>query len=258
MRLGTPSGFRTISTGVPSSRYGMSSSGRMRAMTPLLPWRPAILSPTLSLRFMAIYTFTSLMTPGGSSSPFCSFSSFSLTILRSTSIWREVISSISSICSLTRGSLSGNLLRLDELGTLILLLSLAREDLHIDHRALDARRTGERSVAHIAGLFAEDGAQQLFFRREPRLALRRDFAHQDVARLHGRADADDAAFVEIAQRRFADVGNITRDFFRSQLGVARLDLEFLDVDGGVIVLLHQLLGNQDRVLKVVAAPRHKG
>ena len=53
MRDGTPSGLRTISTGVPSGRYGMSSSGRMRAITPLLPWRPAILSPTDSLRFMA-------------------------------------------------------------------------------------------------------------------------------------------------------------------------------------------------------------
>ena len=40
MRDGTPSGFSTISTGVPSARYGMSSSGRMRESTPLLPWRP--------------------------------------------------------------------------------------------------------------------------------------------------------------------------------------------------------------------------
>ena len=43
---GTPSGLSTMSTGRPSSRYGMSSSGRMRETTPLLPWRPAILSPT--------------------------------------------------------------------------------------------------------------------------------------------------------------------------------------------------------------------
>ena len=42
-----------MSTGVPSGRYGMSSSGRIFEITPLLPWRPAILSPTDSLRFMA-------------------------------------------------------------------------------------------------------------------------------------------------------------------------------------------------------------
>ena len=54
MRDGTPSGLSTISTGVPSGRNGMSSSGTMRATMPLLPWRPAILSPTESLRFMAM------------------------------------------------------------------------------------------------------------------------------------------------------------------------------------------------------------
>ena len=53
MRLGTPSGLRTMSTGVPSGRNGMSSSGTMRAMMPLLPCRPAILSPTEILRFSA-------------------------------------------------------------------------------------------------------------------------------------------------------------------------------------------------------------
>ena len=86
MREGTPSGLSTISTGVPSGRYGMSSSGRIRAMTPLLPWRPAILSPTDSLRFMATKTLTSLMTPGGSSSPRFRRLSFSAKSAFSTSI----------------------------------------------------------------------------------------------------------------------------------------------------------------------------
>ncbi len=37
-----------------------------------------------------------------------------------------------------------------------------------------------------------------------------------------------------------------------------LDLELLDVDGGVVILPHQLLGDQDGVLEVVAAPGHEG
>ena len=45
---------------------------------------------------------------------------------------------------------------------------------------------------------------------------------------------------------------------RTELGVARFDLEFLDVDGGVVVVLHEALGNEDGVLEVVAAPRHEG
>ena len=46
IRLGTPSGLSRMSTGVPSARNGMSSSGRTLEITPLLPCRPAILSPT--------------------------------------------------------------------------------------------------------------------------------------------------------------------------------------------------------------------
>ncbi len=53
IRLGTPSGLRTTSTGVPSSRNGMSSSGTIFEITPLFPWRPASLSPSAILRFFA-------------------------------------------------------------------------------------------------------------------------------------------------------------------------------------------------------------
>ena len=141
---------------------------------------------------------------------------------------------------------------------LVLLLPLAREDLAIDHGAFDARRAVERSVLHVAGLFAEDGAQQFLFRRELGFALRRHFAHQNVARLHRGADADDAAFVQVAQERIGDVGNVARDFFRPQLGVARFDFELFDVDRGVVVFLDQLFADQDGVFEVVAAPGHEG
>ncbi len=53
MRLGTPSGLSRMSTGVPSARNGMSSSGRILEITPLLPCRPAILSPTEICRLVA-------------------------------------------------------------------------------------------------------------------------------------------------------------------------------------------------------------
>ncbi len=47
----------------------MSSTGTMVEMTPLLPWRPAILSPGCTRRFTARYTLTILSTPGARSSP---------------------------------------------------------------------------------------------------------------------------------------------------------------------------------------------
>ena len=82
---------------------------------------------------------------------------------------------------------------LDVTRALVLLRALAGEDARVDDDAADARRDLERAVAHVAGLLAEDRAEELLFGRELGLALRRDLADEDVARLHLGADADDAA-----------------------------------------------------------------
>src|SRR4029453_16598645 len=123
---------------------------------------------------------------------------------------------------------------LDRLRAVILFDALAGEDLDADDDALDARRADETGVADVAGLLAEDRAQQLLFRGQLRLALGRDLADQDVARLDVRADADDAALVEVLEEALGDVRDVPRDFLRAELGVARLDLELLDVDRGVV------------------------
>ena len=67
IRLGTPSGLRHRSTGVPSGKKGMSASGTMIETMPLLPWRPASLSPTSSGQSRAINTSISQITPAFSS-----------------------------------------------------------------------------------------------------------------------------------------------------------------------------------------------
>ena len=152
---------------------------------------------------------------------------------------------------------AGDLVLLDLLGAHVLLDALAGEDLDVDDRALDARRHLEAGVAHVARLLAEDRAQQLLLGGELGLALGRDLADQDVAGLDRGADADDAALVEVLERRLRDVRDVARDLLGAELGVARLDLELLDVDRGVVVLAHQLLGDQDGVLEVVAAPGHE-
>jgi hypothetical protein len=140
---------------------------------------------------------------------------------------------------------------------LVALLTLAREDLNVDDRAVDARRADERCVLHVAGLLAEDGAEQFLLGRQLRLALRRDLADEDRARLDLRADADDARLVEVAEHVLADVRDVARDLLGAELRVARLDLKLLDVDRRVVVVLDEPLGDEDRVLEVVTAPRHE-
>ena len=74
---------------------------------------------------------------------------------------------------------------------------------------------------------------------------------------HLGADIDDARLVEVLERLFRDVRNVAGDFLGPELGVARHHLELLDVDRGEDVVLDDALGEQDRVLEVVAVPRHE-
>src|ERR1035437_3857973 len=146
---------------------------------------------------------------------------------------------------------------LDQLRPLVLLLPLAGENLAIDDGALDARRAVERCVLHIAGLFAENRAQQLLFGSQLGFALGRHLAHQNVARLDRGADPDDPALVQVAQETVRDIRNVAGDFLRSQLGVAGFDFEFFNVDRSVVIVLDQLLAHQDGVFEVVPAPGHE-
>src|SRR5580700_623008 len=152
----------------------------------------------------------------------------------------------------------GDLRGFNGLVALVLLRTLAAEDFHVHDGAFDSGRAIERSVAHVSGFFAENRAQQLLFRRQRSLALRRYLAHQNVARLYRCADADYAALIEIAQEALVDVGNVPRDFLGTELGIPRLDFVLLDVNRSVVVLFDQLFADQDRVLEVVPAPWHEG
>jgi hypothetical protein len=144
-------------------------------------------------------------------------------------------------------------------GIELFLAEALREDTRTSMTMPDAARgDSQRGVLHVGGLFTEDGAEQALFRGQLGFALRRDLADENVAGLHLGADADDAVRSEVLEGFFTDIGNVAGDFFGSELGVAGADFEFVDVDRGVDVLLHDALGDHDGILEVVAVPRHEG
>ncbi len=116
-------------------------------------------------------------------------------------------------------------------------------------------RHPQRGVADLAGLLAEDGAQQALLGGQIGLALGGDLADQDITGVDLGADADDAALVQILQGVLADVGDVAGDLFRPQLGVAGVDLIFLNVDGGVDVLLDQTSRSAERRPRSCSLPR---
>jgi len=103
----------------------------------------------------------------------------------------------------------------DLLRALVALDAFTREYLDVDDGAVGALVDTQRRVLHVRSLLAEDRAQQLLFRRQRGLALRRHLAHEHVARVHFGADVDDARLVQAAELLFRQVRDVARDFFRA-------------------------------------------
>src|SRR5690606_13049105 len=150
-----------------------------------------------------------------------------------------------------------DLLALDRHGTLVLLDAVPAEHAHLNDRAGYTRRQPQRRITDVCGLLAEDGPEQLLFRRHRAFALRRNLADQDVTRMHFRAHVDDARLVEVLQSLFGDVRDVARDFLGPELRVSRHHLEFLDVDRGEHVVGYDAIRHQDGVFEVVAHPWHE-
>src|SRR3954468_8986990 len=132
------------------------------------------------------------------------------------------------------------------------------ELLDADDRAGLAVGHLEARVADLARLLTEDRAQQALLRRQLGLALGRDLADEQVAGDDLGTDPDDAALVEVGEDLLGDVRDVPGDLLGAELGVTGVDLVLLDVDRGQDVVLHEALRQDDRVLVVVALPRHEG
>ena len=148
-------------------------------------------------------------------------------------------------------------LTLDGQRTLVLVHPAAGEDADVDDGPHGTRGQPQRAIAHVGSFLTEDRAQQFLFRGHRAFALWRDLTDQDIARLHLGTDVDDAGLIEVAQRVFANVWDVAGDFLGAELGVARHDFVFVDVDRGEDVVAHDALVDEDGVLEVVALPRHE-
>ena len=62
----------------------------------------------------------------------------------------------------------------------------------------------------------------------------------------------------MAQAILRHIRNVAGDDLWAELGLANLNVIILDVDTGQAVVLHQAAAEDNRVLHVVTAPRHKG
>ena len=125
------------------------------------------------------------------------------------------------------------------LSALVLLGALAREDVGVDHDAADTRRNAQRGVANVAGLFAEDRAQELLFGRSWVSPFGVILPTRMSPGFTSAPMRTMPLVVEVLEGLFADVRDVARDLFLAELGVAGDALELLDVDRGEDVVLRR-------------------
>ena len=148
---------------------------------------------------------------------------------------------------------------LDGEGALVLVDAAAREDPHLDDRTGLTPGGNRSEVSRTSEAFSPKMARSSF---SSGVIGDSPFGVTLPTRISPGLDLgahiDDARLVEVLERFLADIRNIAGDFLLTQLGVAGHHFEFLDMDRGEDVIAHDALGDQDRVLEVVAIPRHEG
>ena len=141
--------------------------------------------------------------------------------------------------------------------TLVFLYAITGKDLNVDNGTGGAIWYAQGRILHVRRFLTEDRTQQLLFWRQLGFTFRRYLTNQNVTALHFRTDIHDTGFVQLRQRCFTHVRDVSRDLFRAQLSITRYTCQFLDVNSGETVFLNYTLGNQDGVFEVVTVPWHE-
>ncbi len=71
--------------------------------------------------------------------------------------------------------------------------------------------------------------QQFLFRRQFGLALGYHLTYQNITSANSCSFADYSVFIKVSQRLFADIGNITSEFFSAEAGLANFSSKLVDV-----------------------------
>ena len=151
-----------------------------------------------------------------------------------------------------------NLKILDHQWTFIFIDTFSGKYLGVYDNAGDPGGDTQWRIFHILGFFAENSTKQFFFRWKDGFTLRGNLTDQGVTRLDLSPYPDNAWIVEIAQRFFTHIWNITGNLFFSEFSIPSHCLKHLDMYGGEGIFLKQSLVDQYWVFKIKPTPWHKG
>ena len=113
----------------------------------------------------------------------------------------------------------------------------------------------KRVVFDVFAGSSEYSVQEFFLRCQFCLALGYDLTYEDITRTNSCSFADYSVFIKVSQRLFADIWNITGEFFSAEAGLANFSSKFVDVYAGKAIVLAEFFTDNNGVLKVKAVKR---
>ena len=121
--------------------------------------------------------------------------------------------------------------------TLVFLKAITSKHLHVDYGAGNTGWNALRRIFNVRGFLAKDRTQELLFWRQLSLAFRRHLTDENVTRANLSTNVYDTRLVEFAECAFADIRNISRNFFRTKFRIASDTRKLLDVNSRETIFL---------------------
>ncbi|MNC02411.1 hypothetical protein D3C75_497860 [compost metagenome] len=141
--------------------------------------------------------------------------------------------------------------------TFVFFYAIASKDLNVDNCTGNTVWYAQRRVFNVRRFLTEDRTQQFLFWRQLGFTFRRYLTNQNVTTGHFCTDVNDTGFIQLGERSFTHVRDVSGDLFWPQLGVTGHTCQFLNVNRGETIFLNHTLGDEDGVFEVVTVPRHE-
>src|SRR5690606_13677745 len=103
----------------------------------------------------------------------------------------------------------------------------------IDYDPVGTVWNTKRGITNFSRFFTKDGMQQALFRGKFSYAFWCNLTNENISSANFCTYADNAPLIQITQRLFTDVRNVTRNFFRSQFCITSFRFIFFNMNRSV-------------------------
>ena len=143
-------------------------------------------------------------------------------------------------------------------GTLVFIHTVTIKDTYFNDCPEITWLYPQRRITHIRGFLPKDRTKEFFLWRHRAFTFWRNFTYENITWFHISTNVDNASLIQIAERFFTHIWNITSDFLWPKLRVTGSDFKLFNVNRSKHIITRNPLRDQNGVFIVISIPRHEG